>query len=72
VSIKLGSLFEGHPDRSREVLNHGAGPQRQYIDATVRLPVVAERARECSAFQGLTHGLTPRSRWLTIWFVIRV
>src|SRR5260370_31880454 len=44
MSVKLGCLFEGHPDRSREVLRHGARPQRENVDSTVRLPVVPEWA----------------------------
>src|SRR5216683_1674000 len=30
------------------------------------------RPAACSAFHGLTQGLTPFSKWLTIWLVIRV
>jgi len=43
LSVKLRGLFEGHPDGSREVLHHGAGPQRENIDSAIGLPVVAQR-----------------------------
>src|SRR4029077_13672111 len=45
MSVKLLGLFESHPDRSREGLRHGARPQRENVDSTVRPPVVAEWAR---------------------------
>jgi hypothetical protein len=48
VGVKLQGLFEGHPDGSREVLYHGACPQRENVDSAVRLPVVEEWSRNPS------------------------
>jgi hypothetical protein len=48
VGVKLRCLFEGHPDGRREVLRHGARPQRENVDSAVRLPIVAEWARNPS------------------------
>src|SRR5271166_3531898 len=48
VGVKFRCLFEGHPDGSREGLCHGACPQRENVDSAVRLPVVAEWARNPS------------------------
>src|SRR5260370_36153512 len=48
VGVKLQGLFEGHPDGSREVLHHGACPQRENVDSAVGLPVVAEWSRDPS------------------------
>jgi hypothetical protein len=61
VSIKLGGLPEGYPDRSCEVLCHGAGPQREYIDPAVGLSVVAEGPRDSSSRVFSIPGLDPRS-----------
>jgi hypothetical protein len=44
TGVQLRCLSEGHPDGSREGLRHGARPQRENVDSTVRLPVVAEWA----------------------------
>ena len=48
VGVKFRCLFKGHPDGRREVLRHGACPERENIDSAVGLPVVAERARNPS------------------------
>ncbi len=48
VGVKLRCLSEGHPDGSREVLCHGARPQRENVDSAVGLPIVAEWARNPS------------------------
>src|ERR1700733_8646629 len=61
ASVKLGRLLEGHPDWSREVLRHGAGPQRQHIDPAVGISVVAEGARDSPSRVFSVPGLEPRS-----------
>jgi len=61
VSVKLGGLLKGHPDGSREVLCHRAGPERQHIDAAIRLSVVAERPRNSPSCVFGVPGLGPRS-----------
>src|SRR5271165_97512 len=48
MGIQLRGLFEGHPDRSREVLRHRTGPQREHVDSTVGLTVVAKRTSDPS------------------------
>src|SRR5271165_309362 len=48
VGVKFRCLSKGHPDGRREVLGHGACPQRENVDSAVRLPVVPEWARNPS------------------------
>jgi hypothetical protein len=50
--VKLGGLPEGHPDRSREVLFRGAGPQRQHIDSAI-LSMISGVASPALAVPGL-------------------
>src|ERR1700722_4892998 len=74
--VRVRCLFEGHPDGRREVLRMAVA-RRENIDSAIRFAFVALWTRNssccpCSAFHGRTQSLTPFSKWLTIWLVIRV
>jgi hypothetical protein len=65
MSVELHGLFESHPDGSREVLRHGACPQRKNVDSAVGLAIVAEARNPSCCMLGVprpAHGLTPFSR----------
>lgn len=65
MSVELHGLFESHPDGSREVLCHGACPQRKNVDSAVGLAIVAEARNPSCCMLGVprpAHGLTPFSR----------
>src|SRR5208282_5687877 len=48
VAAEFRRLAVGHPDRCGEALLGGGSPQREDVDAGVRLAVVTQRSRDAS------------------------